>query len=328
MQTMQQKQNATEYKFVMPTWEIEDQGGNRATLRVAPLERTLSHSIGNALRRSILEMTPGAAPTYVRIEGAPHDLMVLDGVVEDVLQICQNLTKVRPICHTAGEHVLRLDTNLEGAVRAGDLQCPADVEIANPDLYIATISSGGKLTLELYVQQGRGYEPFDSKKSRGHGFIPLDSLYSPVKDVVYQVNATRLGQELDYEELVLTVETDGSVAPSKAISHSLQLLASFYRGGCESLGFEVDDSRLFHDEGAQTKEDDQVKGIMDIDISYLNLGVRAFNALRNSNIITVKDLVQWSESELLEIRGLGVKSLQEIKEKIAEHGLSLAKDDS
>lgn len=309
--------------MIEPKWELETPDANTAVLRIAPLERTLGHTLGNALRRVILECTPGAAPIYARIEGAPHELMILDGVVEDVLQICQNLKALRVIVHGEGEHVLRLLAEGEGEVKAAQFTCPADVEIANPDLHIATLAEGGRLAMEVYVQRGRGYSPATSKPDRGFGFIPLDSIYSPIREVRYEVNDSRVGQDLSYEELVLYVTTDGILPARQAIASAARTLRVFFHRTEEEVG---EASAASGDDLFAGSADENANGERswaDIDISYLNLDVRPFNALRKAGINTIGQLLELRISDIMKIRSIGEKSLEDIKQRLAEHGLQL-----
>lgn len=297
---------------LMPGVTVEELSRTRGILRVEPLERTLGHTLGNALRRMLLEFIPGAAATHVRIRGATHEFTTLEGVVEDVLTLCQRLKRVRFAVHGDGEYVLRLQAEGEGPVTASRFQCPPEVEVANPDFELCTLVSGGSLELELYVRRGRGYVPRDEQEDRGIGYIALDSIYSPILDARYEVTGTRVGRDYEYESLSVYIETDGTIRPREAFLHAASLL--------ERLFGHMRDGR------SAASAHEEPRGTDDrwdrVDISALGFSPRTFNALRKAGISTVGQLLRLSERELASLRSVGEKTLEEIKAKLKEHGLS------
>lgn len=290
-----------------------------------PLERGYGQTIGNALRRVLLSSIQGAAIAAVRIDKVFHEFSPIGGVKEDTTQLILNLKDVA-IRMTAeasqSEQVLRIDVNGPGRVTGADIICPEGVEIVNPEVYIATISdSASNLTMEMYVGWGTGYVlPEKQDKYKGMiGIITAGSQFTPVKKVNYTVEATRVGMRTDYERLVLDVWTNGSVTPNDAISQSAHILDKYFRMFFDlgQGGFESDDVE------AEDTSDELLKNVPDLRIEELDFSQRTFNCLRRAGILNLKNLAVATESDLTAIRGFGKKSLLEVRDKLAEHGLEL-----
>ena len=287
---------------------------------IEPLERGFGLTLGNALRRVLLSSLQGAAVTAVRIEEALHEFSSLPGVIEDTTEIILNLKQVRFKLLGDGPKKGVFEMQGKGELRAGDLKIDADVEVLNPDLHIASIGKGGSLEMEMTVERGVGYRMADkNKKSRDPiGVIPVDSLFSPVRKVSYAVENTRVEQMTDRDRLVLDVETDGSVTPREALASAggtllelVQLFSDLAEAASVSVG---------------PAEDEELPSDFQITIEELNLSVRSYNCLKREGINTVGDLVQKSESELMDIRNFGQKSIDEVKAKLEELGLSLREE--
>ena len=288
-----------------------------------PLERGYGITIGNSLRRILLSSLPGSAIKSVKIEGAQHEFTTIPNVVEDVPEIILNLKMVRIKLDQNEEKTLRIDFKGEGEVKAGDIITDGTVEILNPDLHIATVSKGGNLRMELVADMGRGYNTADKNKvpNQPIGVIAIDSIYSPVKKVNYSVENTRVGQMVDYDKLTIELWTDGSLEPYEALSLAAKVLT-------ENLKLFVDLSETAKNTQIMVeKEENKKEKILEMPIEELELSVRSFNCLKRSGISTVEDLTNKSENDMMKVKNLGKKSLDEVIAKLRDLGLDLRKED-
>ncbi|MED4876505.1 DNA-directed RNA polymerase subunit alpha [Anoxybacillus geothermalis] len=290
---------------------------------VEPLERGYGTTLGNSLRRILLSSLPGAAVTSVQIDGVLHEFSTIDGVVEDVTAIILNIKKLALKIYSDEEKTLEIDVQGEGVVTAADITHDSDVEILNPDLHIATLAEGGRLRLRMTARRGRGYVPAEANKREDQpiGVIPIDSIYTPVSRVSYQVENTRVGQVTDYDKLTIDVWTDGSIGPKEAISLGAKILTE-HLNIFVGLTDEAQNAEIMVE-----KEDDQKEKVLEMTIEELDLSVRSYNCLKRAGINTVQELTQKTEEDMMKVRNLGRKSLEEVKAKLAELGLSLRKDD-
>ena len=287
-----------------------------------PFETGYGHTIGNSLRRVLLSSLEGAAITSIKVDGAMHEFTTIDGVVEDVTDIVLNLKKVKLKAHTRDEQVLLLSVNKEGAVTAADIQVNQNVEMVNPTQHICTLDKKKKLEMELTVKIGRGFCPSDENKKSGQaiGVIAIDSLFSPVTRVRYNVEAARVGNRTDYDKLNLEIWTDGRITPDDALTQSSVVLQKHLDV------FALYDKNAIEFEEAADKQDDEkmkLKKLLNMSVNEIELSVRAANCLNNANITTVGQLALKSEQEMLKYRNFGKKSLNEIKDKLTMLGLSL-----
>lgn len=288
-----------------------------------PLERGYGITIGNSLRRILLSSLPGSAIKSVKIEGAQHEFTTIPNVVEDVPEIILNLKMVRIKLDQNEEKTLRIDFKGEGEVKAGDIITDGTVEILNPDLHIATVSKGGNLRMELIADMGRGYNTADKNKvpNQPIGVIAIDSIYSPVKKVNYSVENTRVGQMVDYDKLTIELWTDGSLEPYEALSLAAKVLT-------EHLKLFVDLSETAKNTQIMVeKEENKKEKILEMPIEELELSVRSFNCLKRSGISTVEDLTNKSENDMMKVKNLGKKSLDEVIAKLRDLGLDLRKEE-
>ncbi len=318
-------------EFQTPQISAEKVEDNRGTFTIEPLDRGFGYTFGNSLRRVLLSSLAGAAVTSVRIEGVAHEFSTITGVKEDVTDIVLNLKEVVARMHSeAAEIEVPLVATGPGDVTAGDIDLPSGVEILNPEAHIATLEKKTKLEMYLTVGRGRGYSPAEDNKSPDQpiGVIPIDSIFSPVKRVAYQVESARVGQRTDYDKLTLDIETDGSVEPQAALREAAEILIS-------SLAIFTDADRLEQLRGSDnglTGGSDGAAGAIpagrsdgmdDILIEELELGVRSYNCLKRAGVQTVGDLLQKSESELNAIPNFGRKSIEEVIETLKARGLDL-----
>ena len=304
-----------------PQIEEEQVSEVRSRFVVQPLEPGFGYTLGNTLRRTLLSRIPGAAVTTVRIEGVQHEFSTIDGVVEDVVDIILNLKGVVLRMEVDEPQVLYLSARGAGEVTAKDIKAPAGVEIVNGDHHIATLSSSGKLEMEMSAERGVGYRTAD-KNSRGDviGVLPIDSLFSPVRKVAYTVESTQVGQMTNFDRLVLDVQTDGAVSPQEAVSSAgktLGELMGLFADIGEGIGLELGDVVT-----AESGSPD-----LDLPIEALDLSERPRNCLRRAQIQTVGELVLKTEDDLLNITNFGQKSLEEVVAKLDELGLSLTATD-
>jgi DNA-directed RNA polymerase subunit alpha len=283
-----------------------------------PLERGYGVTLGNSLRRVLLSSLQGAAITTVRIEGALHEFTSIPSVVEDVTDIILNVKALRLSMADANPRTLVIDKSGEGPVTAADIQAPTGVTVLDPDQHIATLSKGGRLHMEMSCAMGRGYATADHNKSDNMpiGVIPIDSLFSPIQKVNYRVNNARVGHKTDYDRLVLEVWTDGSVRPDDAVAFAAKILK-------EQLSIFITHEEIEETTVATQSEADKLNDVLWRSVDELELSVRSANCLQNANIHYIGDLVQRSEAEMLKTKNFGRKSLKEIKEILAQMGLSL-----
>ena len=285
-----------------------------------PFERGFGTTVGNALRRVLLSSIEGAAVTAVKIDGVLHEFSPIPGVVEDATDIILNLKQIPIRLHVDHTKTLYLRSETPGEVKAGDIETDADVEILEPDVHVATVSEGGSLNMEMRVNRGRGYVSADKNfaDDLGIGWIPIDSVHSPVKKVNYLVEAARLGQTTDYDKLTVDVWTDGSVTARDAVSLGAKLIRDHL-----NIFINIDDPL----EAPQEPEPDAAPQIanehLDKSVEELELSVRSYNCLKNANIRTVRELVQKTEPEMLRTKNFGRKSLSEIKDLLTQMGLTL-----
>ena len=293
----------------------------RSRFSIEPLEPGFGYTLGNALRRTLLSSIPGAAISSVRIEGVLHEFATVPKVTEDVTDIILNLKELVLRSDVDEPATVYLKAKGPGEVTAGDISPPAGVEILNPDLRIATLARGGTLEMEMVVERGVGYRPAErNKKPRDPiGVIPVDSIFSPVRRVSYSVENTRVEQMTDRDRLILDVETDGSMTPREALASAgstLLELVGLFSELAESQGLAI----------GPAPDESALSGEMATTIEELNLSVRSYNCLKRESINTVGDLVQRSEQELMDIRNFGQKSIDEVKAKLDELGLSLREE--
>ena len=302
--------------------EIDDEK-KYAKFVCEPLERGYGITIGNSLRRILLSSLPGCAIKSVKIDGAQHEFTTIANVVEDAPEIILNLKMVRIKMDKNEEKTLRINFEGEGEVKAGDIITDGTVEILNPDLHIATVSKGGKLNMEMVADMGRGYNTAEKNKTPNQpiGVIAIDSIYSPVKKVNYSVENTRVGQMVDYDKLTIELWTDGSLQPYEALSLAAKVLT-------EHLKLFVDLSETAKNTQIMIeKEENKKEKILEMPIEELELSVRSFNCLKRSGISTVEDLANKTETDMMKVKNLGKKSLEEVIAKLHELGLDLAKEE-
>ena len=288
-----------------------------------PLERGYGVTIGNSLRRILLSSLPGAAITSVKIEGVVHEFSTIPNVVEDVPEIIVNLKMVRLKLHENEEKTIRIDVKGEGEVKAGDIITDSSVEVLNPDLHIATLSEGAHLQMEMTVDMGRGYNSAEKNKKENQplGVLPIDSIYTPVKKVNYAVENTRVGQNIDYDKLTIELWTDGSLAPYEALS----LAAKVMTGHLELF---IDLSETAKNTQVMIeKEENKKEKVLEMSIEDLELSVRSFNCLKRAGISTVEDITNMTEPEMMKVRNLGKKSLDEVTAKLHSLGLDFAREE-
>ena len=302
--------------------EVDD-NNNYAKFVCEPLERGYGVTIGNSLRRILLSSLTGCALTSVKIEGVLHEFSSIPNVVEDVPEIIVNLKNVRLKFTENEEKVMRINFKGEGEVTAGDIITDGTVEILNPDLHIATVAEGGQLIMELTADMGRGYSPSEKNKKPNQDIsvLPIDSIYTPVKKVNYQVKNTRVGQMVDYDKLIIEVWTDGSLKAHEALS----LAAKVMTGHLELF---IDLSEATKNTPVMIeKEESKKEKVLETSIEELELSVRSFNCLKRAGISTVEDLTNRSENDMMKVRNLGKKSLDEVIAKLHSLGLNFRQED-
>ena len=302
--------------------EVDD-NNNYAKFVCEPLERGYGVTIGNSLRRILLSSLPGSAITSVKIDGVMHEFSTIPNVVEDVPEIILNLKSVRLKLDKNEEKVLRVNFKGEGEVTAKDIVTDGTVEVLNPDLHIATVSEGGSLVMELTADMGRGYNTAEKNKKPDQplGVLPIDSIYTPVKKVNYSVENTRVGQRVDYDKLTIEVWTDGSLKPYEALS----LAAKVMTGHLELF---IDLSETTKNTQVMIeKEESKKEKVLEMSIEDLELSVRSFNCLKRAGISTVEDLTNKSEADMMKVRNLGKKSLDEVTNKLHSLGLDFVKEE-
>lgn len=307
-------------EFEKPNITIVDQEKTYGKFVVEPLERGFGTTLGNSLRRVLLTSIPGTALSYIQIDGVLHEFSTIPGVKEDVAKIILNLKKLDLKSLSNEEKIVELDVEGPATVTAGDLKVDSDIIILNPDQYICTIAQGGHLHMQIAIKNGRGYVPASENKTEDMpiGVIPVDSLFLPIKKVNYQVENTRVGKRDDFDKLTLEVWTDGSITPSDALSFASKILIEHFKV-FESA--QTEDN--FEGEVMVEKESNQTDKQLELPIEELDLSVRSYNCLKRAGINTVQDLTDKTEADMMHVRNLGRKSLEEVKNKLAELGLHL-----
>ena len=302
-----------------PTIEaLGEEAANRQRFAIGPLEPGFGHTLGNSLRRTLLSSIPGAAITTVRFDDALHEFDTISGVAEDVTDIILNLKDVVVTSESADPVTCRIDVKGAGTVTAGDIECPADVEVLNKDLVIATLNTKGRLAVDLTVEQGRGYASSDREtENRTIGVIPIDAIFSPVRRVTFEIEPTRVEQSTNYDRLVLDIETDGSITPAESLASAGATLRSL-ADLVATLSEEPQGLELGEVADATASSPD-----LDLPIEELDLSERPSNCLKRAQINTVGELLTKTEDDLLNITNFGQKSLDEVKMKLDERGLSL-----
>ncbi len=309
-------------KFEKPDYKITEmqESNHYAKFELEPLERGFGTTIGNALRRVLLSSLPGSAVTTVKIDGVMHEFQKIEGVVEDVTTIVLALKKLVVKNYSEDEQTLRLVKSTEGTVTAADFEKNADIEIMNPDLVICNLVSGGKISMEITINNGRGYVPAAENKAKlaenKIGIIAIDSSYSPIELVKYEVLSTRVGQDESYDKLVMEISTNGSMTPEEAMALGAKILI-------EHFTIVADLNSISNITGImQEKKIDNITKTLETPIEEVEFSVRAYNCLKRAGVHTVQDLVNKKETEVTKIRNLGKKSLKEVLDKVAELGLS------
>ena len=311
-------------EFQTPRIAHEEADDHRGVFLIEPLDRGFGHTFGNSLRRVLLSSLEGAAVTAVKIEGVAHEFTTLPGVREDVTDIILNLKNLIVLLHGASPEIeVYIAKKGAGVVTAADIEAPADLEILNPELEIANVSDKGRLEITLTIGRGRGYVPAELNRGPEHtiGVIPVDSIFSPVRRVSYEVEAARVGQRTDYDKLKLDVTTDGALAPRDAIGRAAEILI-------RQLAIFTDLERIegFGETAEAETEAPQAHGMENFPIEELELGVRSYNCLKRVGIETIGDLVSKTEGELAAIPNFGKKSIEEVRETLAAHGLTMRED--
>lgn len=310
-------------KFEKPEYKVKEyiESSHYGKFEIEPLERGFGTTLGNALRRVMLSSLPGDAITSVKIDGVAHEFQKMDGVIEDVTAIVLNLKSIVLKNHaTSGEKKLHLSVSKAGVVTAGDIEQDADIEILNPEQIICTVAEGGSINMEMTVGTGRGYTRADDNKKildtkSKPNVIAIDSLYSPIERINYEVENARVGQNNNYDKLIMEVWTNGSITPEESIALASRILIEHFEV-LANLNEIADETGLM----ISNTEDPNSK-ILETSIDDLDFSVRAYNCLKRANILTLADLVDKSENEMMKIRNLGKKSLKEVIDKVSEMGL-------
>ena len=313
--------------FEKPIYKITEyvEDKNYGKFELEPLERGFGTTLGNALRRIMLSSMPGSAIVAVKIDGVMHEFQTMEGVVEDVTTIVLNLKNIVVKNNSSEEKVLKLYSDKEGVVTAGDIETDPEVEIINKDQVIATIAKGGKLDMEFIVANGRGYVPsVENKKyieDQKIGFIPIDALYSPIERISYEIDNARVGQDASYDKLIMEVFTNGSIRPEEAMALAAKIMI-------EHLNIVTNLSEIADVTGIMNaKQEDSKLKKLETSIDDLDFSVRAYNCLKRAGVNTLGDLTAKSEVEMMKIRNLGKKSLKEVIDKIKDMGLRFREDD-
>ena len=299
--------------------------GRSGKFVVEPLERGFGTTLGNSLRRVLLSSLPGVAVTSIKIDGVVHEFSTIEGVKEDVTEIVLNVKGITAKLYSDTPKTVRIEASGEGEVTAGSIQQDAEIEVLNPDWHIATLADGAKLIMELVFDKGRGYVPAERNKQAAEqaslNALPVDSIYTPVLKVNYTVENTRVGQITDYDKLTLEVWTDGTISAKEAVSLAARIMT-------EHLNLFVTLSQEAMDAEIMVEKDDKGKEkALEMTIEELDLSVRSFNCLKRAGINTVEDLINKSEDEMMKVRNLGRKSLEEVMAKLDSLGFTLTKDD-
>jgi len=286
---------------------------------VEPLERGYGTTLGNSLRRILLSSLPGVAVTSIKIDGVLHEFSTVPGVAEDVTEIILNIKNLALKMHGDNNKIIKIDVQGEREIKAGDIICDADIEIINPELHIATLGEGHRFYMEMTVEKGRGYQTSEKNKQPGQpiGIIPVDSIFTPVRKVNYVIENTRVGQVTDYDKLVLEVWTNGTIKPDEAISFGAKILSEHLKL------FITLTEHVGNVEIMVEKEEDKKEKVLEMTIEELDLSVRSFNCLKRAGINTVEELTQRTEEDMMKVRNLGKKSLEEVQQKLEALGLGL-----
>jgi DNA-directed RNA polymerase subunit alpha len=286
---------------------------------VEPLERGYGTTLGNSLRRILLSSLPGVAVTSIKIDGVLHEFSTIPGVAEDVTEIILNIKNLALKMHGDNTKIIKIDVQGEKEIKAGDIICDADIEIINPDLHIATLGEGHRFYMEMTVEKGRGYQTSEKNKQPGQpiGIIPVDSIFTPVRKVNYVIENTRVGQITDYDKLVLEVWTNGTIKPDESISFGAKILSEHLKL------FITLTEHVGNVEIMVEKEEDKKEKVLEMTIEELDLSVRSFNCLKRAGINTVEELTQRTEEDMMKVRNLGKKSLEEVQQKLEALGLGL-----
>ena len=306
------------------TAELSDDG-KYGRFVVEPLERGFGNTLGNSLRRVLLSSLEGVAVNSIKINGVLHEFSTIPGVKEDVTQIVLNMKGLTAKLHCDGRKTVEINATGPCVITAESIICDSEVEILNPEMYIATLDTGAKMQMEITLGKGRGYVPGEKNKQLFDnniiGIIPVDSIYTPVLKVNYTVNNTRVGQITDYDKLTLDVWTNGVISAQEAVSLAAKVLTEHL-----NLFVNLSDGALLSDMMVE-KDDKSKEKALEMTIEELDLSVRSFNCLKRAGINTVEDLIRKSEDEMMKVRNLGRKSLKEVMQKISSLGFSLHKDD-
>jgi DNA-directed RNA polymerase subunit alpha len=286
---------------------------------VEPLERGYGTTLGNSLRRILLSSLPGVAVTSIKIDGVLHEFSTVPGVAEDVTEIILNIKNLALKMHGDNTKIIKIDVQGEKEILASDIICDADIEIVNPDLHIATLGEGHRFYMEMTVEKGRGYQTSEKNKQPGQpiGIIPIDSIFTPVRKVNYVIENTRVGQVTDFDKLVLEVWTNGTIKPDEAISFGAKILSEHLKL------FITLTEHVGNVEIMVEKEEDKKEKVLEMTIEELDLSVRSFNCLKRAGINTVEELTQRTEEDMMKVRNLGKKSLEEVQQKLEALGLGL-----
>ncbi len=309
-------------KFEKPDYKITEyqESNHYAKFEIEPLERGFGTTIGNAMRRVLLSSLPGSAVTSIKIDGVMHEFQKIEGVVEDVTTMVLNIKKLVVKNHSNGEKVIRITKSQEGPVLASDIEQDADIEVMNPDLVICNLVAGGKISIEMTVNNGRGFTPAAVNKANMDnnvaGVIAIDSNYSPIEVVKYEVLDTRVGQDETYDKLVMEVTTDASMTPEEAMALGAKILIEHFTI-ISDLNSISNIANIM-----QEKKIDTMTKTLETPIEEVEFSVRAYNCLKRAGIHTVQDLVNKKEVEVTKIRNLGKKSLKEVLDKVEELGLT------
>jgi DNA-directed RNA polymerase subunit alpha len=302
--------------------ELGEAVGNRQRFSIGPLEPGFGHSVGNALRRVLLSSVPGAAITQVRFDDALHEFTTINGVKEDVIDIILNLKDIVLRCYSSEPVTIRLDVKGPATVTARDFMLSSDVEIVNPDLYLASVSEKGRLGIDVVVEQGRGYVSAErNKRTSTIGIIPIDAIFSPIRNANYTVEPVRVGQATDYDQIIVDVETDGSISPREALASAAATLTGIFELVAE-LAANVNRLVVADEDLSEPRSPD-----LELPIEELELTERPRNCLKRAQINTIGDLVERTADDLLSITNFGQKSLDEVVERLSQRGLTLRSND-
>lgn len=307
-----------------PNIECTQMTDDYGVFTVSPLERGYAITLGNSLRRILLSSLPGAAATSVKIEGVQHEFSTVPGVKEDVTELILNIKKLALKLYSDTPKTIYIEAKGEGEIKAGDIKCDADVEICNPDLHIATLNEDARLYMEITVSRGRGYVSAETNKQNMQpiiGVIPIDSIYTPVKSVNYTVETTRVGQYTDREMLTVEVNTNKTIKPDEAISLAAKIMNDLL-----ALFVDLSDDAK-NTEIIVEKEETKKEKVLEMTIEELDLSVRSYNCLKRAGINTVEDLTNKTEEDMIKVRNLGRKSLEEVINKLNNLGLYLKKEE-